>query len=421
MPLTLTLAALAAGNILFTLLLQWYVLTHLGVGVQTDALFAGMALPQLILGVVSASLAYVLVPLLTTGDAETFRRDAWAFFGGTTGLFALIACALFLAAGYWVPLLVPGFSPAGRDLTTRLTRIQLLSMVFTASVSVLWAVYRARRKFIWVELSALISNAIAFLILTQTIGSYGVTAAAWAMVARSGLQIIWLLPGLGRFSWPSRKVESSAGEAWRRLRPLILGTAYYKTDPLVDRFLTSMSAAGGLSLLYVGGQLYGAANLIVEKAIAAPAATMLALASHRDDWRSFRRIYYQRLAWVGALTLAGFLVFITGGEYILALLIGHGGITADNVHTLWLIMIALGGTLIAGAMGLITSTTFYAMGNTRTPTRMTVITYSVYIPAKIIVFLRFGLLGLAVVTSVYYFLNLILQIVILEKYSLPRR
>jgi len=102
-------------------------------------------------------------------------------------------------------------------------------------------------------------------------------------------------------------------------------------------------------------------------------------------------------------------------------LIGHGGVTRDNVHMLWLIMVALGGFFIAGAMGVITSKTFYAMGDTRTPTRMSIVTYTLYIPAKVLGFYRYGLVGLAVVTSAYLFLNLVIQILLLEGYAIPKR
>jgi peptidoglycan biosynthesis protein MviN/MurJ (putative lipid II flippase) len=84
-------------------------------------------------------------------------------------------------------------------------------------------------------------------------------------------------------------------------------------------------------------------------------------------------------------------------------------------------MIALVGVFIAGAMGVITSKTFYAMGDTRTPTRMSIVTYTIYIPAKILAFLHYGLMGLAVVTSAYLVLNLCIQIVLLEGFVIPRR
>src|SRR5882672_11293037 len=174
MKQTITLALLAGTNILVTLLFQWYVITQLGVGLETDALFAGMAVPQIILLVVSSSLTHVLVPLLATEDSGTFRQNAWGFFLGISGIFAVLALLLSVSAGFWVPWLVPGFSKAGQSLTVSLTRIQLLGMIFTAAVSVLWSVYHARQQFIWVELSTLLSSAIGLALLFKILPVYGV-------------------------------------------------------------------------------------------------------------------------------------------------------------------------------------------------------------------------------------------------------
>src|SRR5882724_12032497 len=117
MKQTFTLAILAGTNILVTLLFQWCVITQLGVGLQTDALFAAMAVPQLILLVVSSSLTHVLVPLLAVEDESTFQQNAWGFFLGIGALFSALAVILFLTAEYWVPWLVPGFSHAAQLLT----------------------------------------------------------------------------------------------------------------------------------------------------------------------------------------------------------------------------------------------------------------------------------------------------------------
>lgn len=420
MKQTVTLALLAGTNILVTLLFQWYVITQLGVGIETDALFVGMAVPQMILAIVSSSLTHVLVPLLATEDATTFRQDSWGFFLGISGIFTLLALALYVTAGYWVSWLVPGFSLQARALTISLTRIQLVSMIFAASVSVLWSIYHAKQRFIWAELSTLLSSLIALALLIVFLPAYGVVGAAILIVLRSGLQVVWLLPGLGRWQWPDWS-SAAMREAWRRIRPLLLGTAYYRTDPLVDRYLASMAPAGGLSLLYIAQQIYGVANIVAEKAIAAPMVPLLAKQASAAKWTEFRRIYQKRLLAMGGLTLLGYLFLLFVGERILNLLIGHGGVTADNVHLLWLIMVALVGFFIAGAMGVVTSKTFYAMGDTRTPTKMSIVTYTLYIPAKVLGFYRYGLLGLAAVTSAYLFLNLVIQVLLLEGYVIPRR
>ena len=210
-------------------------------------------------------------------------------------------------------------------------------------------------------------------------------------------------------------------EAWRRIRPLLIGTTYYRTDPLVDRYLASMAPAGGLSLLYIGQQIYSAAGIVAEKAIAAPMVPMLATQANAGEWSEFRRSYQKRLLAMGGLTVLGYIILLVTGERILNLLIGHGGVTRDNVHLLWVIMVALVGFFIAGAMGVVTSKTFYAMGDTRTPTRMSIVTYTLYIPAKVLGFLRYGLIGLALVTSAYLFLNLVIQVLLLEGYAIPRQ
>jgi hypothetical protein len=57
---------------------------------------------------------------------------------------------------------------------------------------------------------------------------------------------------------------------WWRVKPLLMGTAYYKTDSLIDRLLLSMTSSGTLSLYYFGQQIYGAGNGILVKAIVGP-------------------------------------------------------------------------------------------------------------------------------------------------------
>jgi peptidoglycan biosynthesis protein MviN/MurJ (putative lipid II flippase) len=222
------------------------------------------------------------------------------------------------------------------------------------------------------------------------------------------------MPLLGR--WQAPQWDSYAiREAWRRLKPFLLGQTYSKSDPLIDRFLTSMSIAGDLSLLYIGQQIYSAINLIITKAISAPTVPRLALAAKSGDWRNFRHTYRQRLLWMAGLAVATLFVLLVFGEPLLHLMIGHGGITAQNVHMLWWIMLGLIGLLMGGTAGQITAVAFYAMGDTKTPTMLFVWTFTIYIPIKVIVFLHYGLIGLAIATSVHLIMNFLLQLVFLEQ------
>lgn len=408
------LGALSAANIGLAFLFQWYALTQLGPGVATDALFAGMTIPQLVLAVISGSLMHVLVPLLTGESEERLRHDAWAFLALIGGLFGLLAVLLYVLAPWWVPLTVPGFDAAGQTLTVDLTRIQLIGMVFAAINGVQWAAYHARQQFVWAEFTPILASAAALLLLVWALPRFGVIAAAWISTLRMGLQTLLLAPGMGR---PVRLDLKSAAirQAWQRIKPLLLGTAYYKTDPLVDRFLLSTASSGSLSLYYLAQQIYGAVNQVLNKAIVAPLVPMLSKLHKAGDRDGFRRAYHRKLLQVGAISLAGLLFLGLFGQIMLDLLVGHGNVSANNVAELWWIMIWLGGVFIGGEMGQITSSSFYAYGDTITPTQMSMITYTAYIPAKVAAYYFWGVIGLAIATSIYYITNLSLQIYLLEK------
>ena len=408
------LAFLAVCNIGMAFLYQWYVLVQLGPGMETDAFFAGMTVPQIVLAVVSGSLANVLVPLLAGEQADRFRHDSWGFFILVGGFFAAIAGLLYILAPWWVIFTVPGFTDAGKDLTIQLTRIQLVGMVFTALSGVQGAVYHARQRFVWVELAALISLGLCFFPLIWALPRYGVEAAAWISALRLIIQTLLQLPGMG--SWIRPDLKSGAiREAWQRIKPLLWGTAYYKTDPLVDRLLLSMSASGSLSLFYLAQQIYAAGNSVLNKAVAAPLMPRLSVFHKAGDAAGFRSAYRLKLFQAAAISGGSFLVIIFFGQPLLSLLVGHGAFTDANVATLWQLMLGLVGVFVGGAMGLITSLTFYAQGDTKLPTRLSIITYTIYVPVKIVCFGFGGPMALALSATAFYLTNLAFQYWYLEQ------
>ena len=186
MKLTIQLALLSAASIGLTILFQWVVLTGLGPGAATDALFAGLTVPQLVLSVISNSLTHVLVPLLAGEDSGRLRQDTWTFLALIAALFGSIALVLGVLAPWWVPLIVPGFDGAAQNLTVELTRIQLIGMVFTAVNGVQWAAYHARRRFLWVESAPCVSGLLALMLVIWALPRFGIVAAAWGKVRVRG-------------------------------------------------------------------------------------------------------------------------------------------------------------------------------------------------------------------------------------------
>ena len=115
-------------------------------------------------------------------------------------------------------------------------------------------------------------------------------------------------------------------------------------------------------------------------------------------------------------------VFLVGffGEFLLSHVIGYGALGSDSIHELWWLMVWLGGMLVGGTLGQLSSAALYSIGDTRTPTRFGVISYSVFIPIKALLFYFYGIKGLSFAVSMFSVINFAFQHFVLTKKHLRR-
>jgi putative peptidoglycan lipid II flippase len=402
------LSALAVGNVGITFLLQWYVINQLGTGMETDALFAGMTVPQLVLTIISGSLMHVLVPILACENENKLKHDAWEFVFLATGFFGLIAIALYLSSAWWVPLIVPGFSDEGKALTTQLTRIQLAGMVFSAINGIQWANYHARQQYFWADIAPLISGCFSFLLLIYFLPRFGIIAAAWINVVRMAFQTLLLTKNMGKPVWPNKN-NPTIYIAWLRIKPLLLGATYYKTDMLVDRFLLSTASNGSLSLYYLAQQIYGAIQQICNKIIAVPLVPLMSNIYKTGSKEEFRRLYNKKLLHASIISSIFFLMLLGIGKFLLPIMSDYGKLSLENLNLLCLVIILMAGQLFIGNIGMIMTSVFYSIGDTKSPTSVGVIAYTFGVIIKVALFYKFGLLGLSFGVSIYFLISLTLM------------
>jgi putative peptidoglycan lipid II flippase len=407
---TLLLAGLTGANALLGVAYTWLIITRLGTGAVTDALFAAMVVPQLILVIMTSPLTGTLVPLLaTTTDRGLFRRDAWTLSLGALFLFGGIAAVLGVLAPVYVPWTVPGFDERTTARTVALAQVQLIGLPFSGALPVLLAAAYARNRFVWAEISIFASALLGLLFLIPGLPRAGAVAAAGALTLRPILQALFLLPCLGRFSRPAWR-GGVVRAAWQRLRPPLLGNAYYKLDLLLDRVLSSMAPAGSLSLLYLGQSLFSTGTDIAQRSLINPVLPRLAVHAAAGDEAAFRHICRSGAVRILAITGAAYLGLVLVGEELLGLLIGHGGVTRQNVHQLWLLMTLSGGVLVIAPLGGLMTSAFYARGATLAPTIAGVIAFTLGAPLKLALFWSAGVRGLALGISLYYLVALIVMI-----------
>jgi peptidoglycan biosynthesis protein MviN/MurJ (putative lipid II flippase) len=408
--LTLGLTALAGVNVALGFLYNWYLFTRVGPGRETDALFAGLMIPQLLLAILGGSLTNVLVPVFAT-EEEGFSVLSWTTLQLIFLVGSVVALILALTAPVWTPLTVPGFGPDSIRFTVTIVRIQMLAVVLTLLSTVQRAAYNARHRFVWAEASGVLAALGSLGFLAAGLPRMGIIAAAWAGVLRAAIQAVLLARGMGRYTRPSWDRAKLRG-LWHRLHPLLLGSAYYKSDIVIDRMLATLVPSGFLSLYYLADQLWSSGYLVLSKAIAAPAIPRLAQSAKNNDWAEFRRINRRRLAALLLIAVVTYGMLLLVGRPVLSLLF--------EVRQLWWLLVALGGLWIGGAAGQIVATSFYAKGDTRTPMRIGSFWFTVGIGLKLAGFYLFGIWGVAIATSLSYLASATAQQLALERRYSPR-
>lgn len=392
----INLATVATG-----FLLQIIVLRMSGVTRDADAYFATAAIPQVMLSIAAHVMTGALMPLLARinkdARAATVRTMLVLVLGG--GL--PVAGLFYFTAPVWTFVIFPGFADDAVHTSATLAGLAVLATPWAMATSILSAYLYAQHRFLineGIALGTAITLAVSAAIL---IPAYGIVALGWLVVARFATQSILLallLPAAPpRLEWPLLK------PVWSRARPLLAGALYFKSDLLVDRFLLSLAPAGALSIVVFGQSIFVAAAGVLGQALANTASPTLTIAHSQQDGATFRAVLRRNMMLIG--TASGLLLI--GGVALVppvTTLLTKRALTDGGIE-LYRVLLLFGGVPIGACIGALLANAFYAIGDTRTPTVMSAITFTVFLAAKAVVFTQLSLYAFCALTSVYYLAN----------------
>jgi len=385
-----------------------YIVHLFGAGAVTDAYWAAFQLPDMINyflvgGVASISLVTILSRYRQAGDEEGGDCTLSVVLNGMLIVLGvgIVLGAIFAPA--YTRAWFPKFDPQRAALCTSLTRVLLPAQLFFFAGGVLGSRLLVRKIFLYQAVTPLLYN-------------IGIIAGAWLLSARFGIYslAIGVLAGafvgsvvinvIGAYRNGMRyrllfNLRDAAFVEWLKLSlPLMIGVSLVMADKWLLAYFAS-GDTGAISRLSVAKTLFNAPLGILGQAAGAASLPFFAALFSQGRMEDFaaavnrsasRLIAVSLLAAAWMIALAGPIVdLIRGGSF--------SRMDAKQTATYFAIFSLSIALWVAQAFY---ARAFYAAGNTRVPATTGWIVTLASIPVYRILFLKMGIVGLAIASDV---------------------
>ncbi|HEV7671635.1 MAG TPA: murein biosynthesis integral membrane protein MurJ [Thermoanaerobaculia bacterium] len=366
----------------------------LGTSPASGAFKAALRIPNLLQnllgeGVLSASFIPVYARLQAEGKTELAGRVAGVV-GALLALVVGVLSALGAVGTPWlVDLVAPGFHGHARALTIDIVRILFPGTGLLVLSAWCLGILNSHRKFFLSYVAPVVWNAamIATLLIFGGRRSGGELAVllAWGMVVGALLQLLLQLPFVFRHDREIRFALSTGlapvRTVFKNLGPVAAGRGVVQLSAYVDSMLASFlgtAAVAGLSFaqtLYLlpislFGMSIAAAELPNMSGVAGSAGTEEEIA------RTLRGKLEIGLGRVAFFVVPTVLAFLLLGDLLITALFQSGKFTAADSQFVAYVLAGSTVGLLAACLGRLYASTFYALGDPRTPFRIAIIRVS---------------------------------------------
>lgn len=389
----------------------------LGAGALADAFFVAFRLPnhfRAIFGEGAFNSAYVpsyARVLQTEGPGEAKHFASQIFTVLLLSQVVLLVLALLFTPEL-VRLLAHGFEddPAKFDNAVFLTRITFPYLLCVTLVTLHSGTLNANRLFATAAFNPVILNIvmIAFLAVAFLFPNAAVASAVGVTVSGI-LQLASMMMAARRRGLLERPVRprwtADVRQFFGALGPAVIGSAGVQIAIFADTIIASMLPTGGLSSIYYADRIYQLPIGVIGIAagtVLLPEMTRL-IAQRRP--KAALAAQNRTIALTLALSAPFFVAFVLVPDTIMQGVFLRGRFTPQAAEASAAVLKAYGFGLLAVVLIRSAVASFQARGDTRTPMVASLLAVGCNVALKLLLFKRFGAVGLATATAVGAWIN----------------
>lgn len=395
---------------------------YFGTGIANDAYVSAYSLFYLPVLLFNSCISATLIPLYVEERERQSLAHSNRFASNTINLFALaallIAAIIYALARPLVRLIYVGFDPMKTDLTVKLVRTMLLTLVFNVTSISLASLLNATDKYVAAQLTGFPLNLCVIVAAVGFSERYGIEAVGWGVFAANILQLAILLPFLrGWFTWSP--VLDFSDSRFHKLMvlagPAMLSMGVSELNHMIDHALASGLNPGDISAMsYAYRLITFLLGVLMVPLTTIMFSKMSRLAASKDTegmLDALRRCILV-IALV-ALPIVAIAVVMSMDVIKFAYMRGRFDMHSVEV-TAGILVCYVVGVPFFGLRDFL-SRVFHALQDTKTPFRVSCLVVSVNIILNLILRIFLGARGLALATSIAGCTGMVTMLLLLKK------
>ena len=320
-------------------------------------------------------------------------------------------CELFMPG--FVHLLAPGFAadPEKFRLAVSLTRITFPYLFCITLVTLHTATLNAHEKYAVGAFAPVLLNVVAMAFLGMAFLFPNAAYAAATGVAVSGLaQLALLMFAAGRSGLLEKlvrpKMSADVRIFFSALGPAVIASSGVQIAMFADTIIGSLLQTGGMSSLYYAERLYQLPIGLVGVAAGTVLLTSMSRCFAREDWDGAFTAQNRTLSLTMALTAPFVVAFMVFPDVIVRALFEHGRFHDSDALATAGVLRAYGSGLLAMVAINALRCGFQALGDTRTPMKVSLFALGINLVLKLLLYKPLGAVGIALATSANAWINL---------------
>jgi putative peptidoglycan lipid II flippase len=404
---------------------------YFGAGHAMDAFLVAFRIPNLVRDLFAeGAMSAAFVPTFTKRLAAEGRESAWRLANSVINALILVTGVLVLVAIVFAqPLLTPfaeGFTdtPGKFELTVQLTRVMMPFLTLVGLAAALMGMLNALGHFFVPALSPAMFNvgtilcALLLVPVAPQLGVEPIFAIAVGTIVGGMGQLLLQWPPLAREGFRYRPTLDIRDPGLRQILILMgpgtIGLAATQINLLVNTMLAT-NEDGAVSWLNYAFRLMYLPIGLFGVSIATAATPAMSRLAHDQDYPRMRATIAHAIGLMLMLNVPATLGLIALAVPIIALIFEHGNFTAaDTAATASALRwYAIG--LVGYSVVRIVSPTFYALGKSRIPVTVSVVSVLLNVALNLALVRTMGYRGLAFGTSIAALVNAGAQLLLLRR------